>query len=364
MRSLLVPALPLALLLALSACKEPEPPREVIRPAQVWTVSDRPAAVETTFSGEIRARHEADLGFRVGGKVSERPVELGDEARAGDVLARLDIADLDLQLASSQANLKAAEAERVNAHNELSRLKPLYAQKFIGKSTLDNAQAALDAAVARVNASRAQVSLAENQAQYTELVADRAGVITQVGAEVGQVVAAGQPVFRIAYNGEREAHMRVGEATARALPIGTSVRVRLWSQPGALLEGRVREIAPATDATRSVLVKIALPGAPQDLRLGIAADILIPAAANRDARWLPASALFQQGPAAAVWVLGPDDRVALQSVEIEAFREDGLLVRGLAEGQRVIAAGVHMLSEGQQVRPVPYDGSFKVESGS
>ncbi|HET20450.1 MAG TPA: efflux RND transporter periplasmic adaptor subunit, partial [Chromatiales bacterium] len=250
MRTRRSPALPLALLLALTACKEPEPPREAVRPAQAWTVNDQLAATETTFSGEIRARHEADLSFRVGGKVSERRVELGDAVRAGQVLAKLDTADLDLQLASSRASLAAAEAELVNARNELARLRPLYAQKFVGKSALDSAQAAFDAAVARVNAARAQMNLSENQAQYTELLADRPGVITRVGVEVGQVVAAGQPALGIAYDGEREVHVRVGESTAQAMPVGTALRVRLWSAPDTPLEGRVREIAPTTDATR------------------------------------------------------------------------------------------------------------------
>jgi RND family efflux transporter MFP subunit len=357
-------ALPLVLLLVLAACKEPEPPREFIRPAQVWTVSGQASVAETAYSGEVRARHEAELGFRVGGKVSDRRVELGDAVRAGQVLAKLDTADLDLQLASSRASLAAAEADRINARNELARLKQLYEQKFIGKSALDNARAAFDAAEARVNAARAQVSLAENQALYTSLVADRPGVITRISAEVGQVVAAGQPVLGIAYDGEREVHVRVGEGTARIMPVGTPLRVRLWSAPDALLEGRVREIAPALDATRSVLVKVALPGAAEDLRLGIAADVLLPTAPGQDAHWLPASALFQQGPAAAVWVLGEDDRVSLQAVEVLAFLEDGLLVRGLAQGQRVVAAGVHMLSEGQAVRPVPYDGPFKADTAA
>lgn len=349
-------ALPLVLLLSLAACKEPEPPREVVRPAQIWTVSGQASIAETAYSGEVRARHEAELGFRIGGKVSDRRVELGDAVRTGQALAKLDTADLDLQLASSRANLAAAEADRINARNELARLKPLYEQKFIGKSALDHAQAAFDAAVARVNAARAHVSLAENQAQYTTLTADRPGVITWIGAEVGQVVAAGQPVLRIAYDSEREVHVRVGERTAQQMPVGTPVQVRLWSAPDTLLEGRVREIAPAADASRSVLVKVTLPAAPRGLRLGIAADVLLPTPPGQDVHWLPASALFQQGPAAAVWVVNPDHRVSLQTVEVLAFREDGLYVRGLKDGQQVVAAGVHMLAEGQTVHPVPYDG--------
>ncbi|MEF3193386.1 MAG: efflux RND transporter periplasmic adaptor subunit [Halothiobacillaceae bacterium] len=349
-------SLTLALALGLTACKETAPPAEVIRPAQVWTVSGQASATKLAYAGEVRARHEAELGFRVNGKISARRVELGDAVQPGQVLMELDAHDLQLQLAASRANLAAAEADRINARNELARLKPLYEQKFIGKSALDQAQAAFDAAVARVNAARAQVSLAENQAQYTTLTADRPGIITSIRAEAGQVVHAGQPVLRIAYDSEREVHVRVGERTAQQMPVGTPVQVRLWSAPDTLLEGRVREIAPAADTSRSVLVKVALPTAPQELRLGIAADVLLPAAPGQDAHWLPATALFQKGPAPAVWVVNPDHRVSLQTVEVLAFREDGLYVRGLKDGQQVVAAGVHMLAEGQTVHPVPYDG--------
>lgn len=352
-------SLTLALALGLTACKETAPPAEVIRPAQVWTVSGQAPGTEMAYAGEVRARHEAELGFRVNGKISARRVELGDAVQPGQALMELDAHDLQLQLAASRANLAAAEAARINARNELERLKSLYAQKFIGKSALDQAQAALDAAVARVNAARAQVSLAENQAQYTTLTADRPGIITSIRAEAGQVVQAGQPVLGIAYDGEREVHVRVGERTAQGMPVGTVVRVRLWSAPDTPLEGRVREIAPAADPSRSVLVKVALPAAPRELRLGIAADVLLPIAPSQDVHWLPATALFQKGPNPAVWVVNPDHRVSLQAVEVLAFREDGLYVRGVKEGQQVIAAGVHRLAEGQTVHPVPYDAPRK-----
>lgn len=350
--------LPLALLLSLSACKEPEPPAQVIRPAQVWTVSGQAEGVSATFSGEVKARHEADLAFRVGGKVKARQAEVGQMVEAGQVLARLDTADLELGLASARASLAAAEAERTNARRELDRLKPLHAQKFIGQSALDAAQAAFEAAEAKVNAARAQVNLSANQARYTDLVADKPGVITQIHAEVGQVVAAGTPVFHIAYDGEREVQVRVGETTASSLPPSMAVQVKLWSQPGTPLEGTVREVAPSTDATRSVLIKVSLKQPPADLRLGISADIALPASAASDQRWLPATALFQQGDKAAVWVFDANDSLHLAPVSVHAYREDGVLVSGLAAGTRILAAGVHAVTEGQQVRPIPYDGVF------
>lgn len=356
--------LPLALLASLAACKEQAPPEQVIRPAQVWTVNGQTASASATFSGEVKARYEADLAFRVAGKVKERLVELGQAVQAGQVLARLDTADLDLNLASARANLAAAEADLTNAKNELARLQPLYQQKFIGKSTLDTAQATRDATEARVNAARAQMKLSANQAQYTDLIADKPGVITQINAEVGQVVAAGAPAFHIAYDGEREVQVRVGETTAGALQAGAPVTVKLWSQPDVPLDGSVREVAPATDATRSVLVKVSLKQPPADLRLGISADISLPTTSSGNQHWLPATALFQKGSQTAVWLIGADGTLHLQPVSVITYREDGVLVSGLEPGAKVIAAGVHTVMDGQTIRAIPYDGNFSTQAGS
>ncbi|MEW6765047.1 MAG: efflux RND transporter periplasmic adaptor subunit [Pseudomonadota bacterium] len=349
--------LPLVLLLALSACKEPEPPAQVIRPAQVWTVGEQSTIGATTFSGEIRARHEAELAFRVGGKVAQRLIETGQHVATGEVLARLDTADLELSLASARANLAAAEADLANGEQELARLRPLHQQKFIGKSVLDSAQAARDAAAARVSAARAQMNLSANQARYTELRADKPGVITATALEAGQVVATGAPVIRMAYDGEREAHVRVGETTAQALQPGSAVQVTLWAQADQTLAGRVREIAPATDATRSFLVKVSLLEPPTDLRLGMTANVSLPASAAQDTHTLPASALFQRERDAAVWVLDADDTLHLRPVSVLSYRQDGVLVSGLEPGERLLAAGVHTVTEGQKVRPIPYDGT-------
>ncbi|MEW6445390.1 MAG: efflux RND transporter periplasmic adaptor subunit [Pseudomonadota bacterium] len=355
LKALLVMAAPLLL----GACKEEPPAAKNVRPAQVWTVGESGPSTANTFSGEVKARHEADLAFQVGGKVAQRLIETGQSVRPQQVLARLDTSDLDLGLASARANLAAAEADLSHAEKELARLKPLYAQKFIPKSTLDGAQASRDATAARVHAARAQMKLSDNQARYTELRADRAGIITHVGLETGQVVAAGAPVLRIAYDGEREVHVRVGETSAQTLHHGDSVQVTLWAHADQPLAGRVREIAPATDITRSFLVKVSLLAPPTELRLGMSADIVIPASTAPDTHALPASALFQRGRETAVWVLDEGHRAHLHPVAVQSFHENGVRVRGLAPGARVIAAGTHTISAGQEVRPLPYDGLFR-----
>lgn len=347
----------IALLLTLNACQEPETTASVIRPAQVWTVTDTHTANTLTFSGETQARLEADLAFRVGGKVIKRHVDPGDTVKAGQVLASLDTADVALNLSSTRANLAAAEADLTNAQAELTRIRELHRKQFIGQSALDNAQAAHDAAQARVTAAQAQLKLSGNQAGYTELVADQDGIITQVHTEAGQVVAAGTPVVHIAYAGEREVHIRVGETTAQTLQTGTLTDITLWSQPDKVLQGKVREISPAADATRSFLVKISLLNPPDGLRLGVTADVKLPISATQAARWLPASALFQQAQQTAVWVVGADNQVTLRPITVLAYQHDGISVSDLPVGTTVIAAGVHKLSAGQVINPIPYDGA-------
>lgn len=348
-------------LVMLAACKESAPMVEFTRPAQVWTVSETYAPPERRYAGELRARFEADLAFRVGGKVVERQVELGQKVRAGQVLARLDAADLELALAAARAELAGAEADQLNAQQELARIQGLYTQKFLGKSALDAAIAARDAASARVNALRAQSKQSGNQAQYSALLASKPGVITAVNVELGQVVAAGAPVLRMAYDGEREVHLRVGEASAQAftqaMQQGQHVTISFWSRPGETWEGAVREIAPMADTTRSVLVKVNVPQLPDGLPLGITAQASLPMQDAPGAVWLPSSALFQQAGKPAVWILDAGNAAQLHAVTVLRYEHDGVVVRGLAPGSKVVAQGVHTLSVGQVVRPAAYDGS-------
>lgn len=352
-----LPALaPLLLLLALAACKEPETTPQIIRPAQVWIVSDQYGQSTLSWTGEVKARYEADLSFRVAGKVTSRHVESGDTVKEGQILASLDTADLNLNLANARAGVAAAEADLTHAKAELARVAELHRKQFIGQAALDTAQAAHDAATAKVASARAQLKLSGNQAAYTELLAGQPGIITQINVESGQVVAAGQPVAHIAYDGEREVQIRVGETTAQTLKTGTVTNVKLWSQPDKAFQGKVREVSPSTDATHSFLVKISLLNPPDDLRLGVTADVSLPDAQARDANWLPASALFQQGQQTAVWVVGADQQVQLQAVNLLAYHEEGVTVSGLQPGTQVIAAGIHKLSAGQTINPVPYDG--------
>ncbi|MDD5392599.1 MAG: efflux RND transporter periplasmic adaptor subunit [Thiothrix sp.] len=346
----------LALLASLAACKESEAPAAPIRPAQVWTVTDQTTASNVSYSGEIKARFEADLSFRVSGKIMAREAEAGDSVKAGQVLAHLDTTDLNLNTQAAQAAARAALSDQATAKAELARNRELFQKNFISKAALEAYINRYNAAESSAKAATAQFDLAQNQSGYSDLKADKDGVITTFSAESGQVVAAGQPVAHIAYDGEREAYIRIGENTAKTLTAGTLVNIKLWSQPDTAFQGKVREISPATDVTRSFLVKISLLNPPEGVRLGATADISLPAARTQETNWLPASALFQQSKQAAVWVMGADHQVHTQAVNVIAYGEDGVIVSGLQAGAQVIAAGIHKLSEGQTITPIPYDG--------
>ena len=347
----------------LLACQETTIPEKVIRPAQVWQVSEQntqqPQA--TVYSGEVKARFEADLAFRVAGKLLQRKVDTGDTVKAGAILATLDPADLKLNIQAAQANVRAAISEQDTAKSELDRNNALFEKNFLSKANLESYINRYNAAQANVKAAQAQLDIAQNQASYTVLHSDKAGIITAVNAEAGQVVAAGQAIAHIAYDGEREVHIRVGENTAKSLVTDTLVKVKLLAQATQPFQGRVREVSPATDATRSFLVKIRMLNPPDDLRLGMTAEVSIPTTTPSNTlattqHWIPASALFQQGQNTAVWVLGQDHQVQLQAVTVVAYQTEGVTISGINSGTQIIAAGVHKLSAGQTINPVPYDG--------
>ena len=337
-RSLPLVALAASALL-LAACNEPEAPPAVPKLVRTLKVSPGGTAADArTYSGEVRARIETTLGFRIGGKLVERRVDVGATVKAGQVLARSDAADTALQVAQ-------AEAQRALASAELSRYRDLRAKNFISASALDAKETAFKAA-------DAQAGLAKNQASYTALVADKPGVIGQVLAEPGQVVGAGQAVLRMAPDGEREIAIAVPESELAALHPGQAAEVELWAN-AAKIAGRLREIAPAADpVTRTYAVRVALKDADPRLPLGMSATVRFAAAADASARIVvPLAAVYQKDKRPAVWQVGADGSVSLLPVTVEAYRDDGAVISsGLTGGEQIVAAGVNRLAAGEKVR--------------
>lgn len=335
----------------LSACSRPAPLDEPVRAVKVVTVGIGPRQSALEFSGEVRPRIESRLGFRVGGQIIRRHVELGQPVRRGQVLAQVDPRDYQLAADAARAQLNAAQTHRDLTAADFKRFKELKEQNFISGAELERREATLKAAQAQVDQAQAQLAMQRNQGGYTNLVADAAGVVTGIEAEPGQVVSAGQTVLRVAQSGRRDAVFSVPEDKLAAIRLGTSVQVRVW--PGqTLLPGKVREVSASADpVTRTYLVKVGLEGR-EVPPLGATVTVL-PSSSQPDGGLikLPSSALRQEGQGTAVWVLDSASMtVRLQPVQIAtADGNEAVVTSGLQPGMQVVAAGVHMLSPGQRV---------------
>jgi multidrug efflux system membrane fusion protein len=278
--------------------------------------------------------------------------------KKGQVLARLDAQDANLNMLAARATLASAESDLEYARAELARYQDLLAKKFVSQGVYDQKENAFKAAAAKRDAAHAQAGVSGNQAVYTTLTADADGVVTAINAEPGQVLSAGQPVVRIARLGEKDAVISVAENQLLQVKANPAAKIALWASPGKLYSGRVREIAAAADAaTRTYTVKVAIEDADEQLRWGMSANVGFPAGAGGQVIVLPMSALTQTddnaGAEPAVWIVGADGRVKLVPVTVSRYAEEGVIVQsGLSGGETVVTAGVHKLLPGQQVKPM------------
>ena len=341
--------------LLLAACDHAPPPESAPKPALVVTVGGRTSDAPTILVGEVRSRYETGQGFRINGKIVERYLDVGASVSKGQVIAKLDNIDSGLSTQAAQAQVSAAEAELALAEAELERHRQLYQRKFVSHQALDVQEAQFKAAAARVNQVRAQAAVTGNQARYTQLQADRDGVITEIRAEPGQVVSAGEVVVRIAVPDTLEVAIAVPESRMNGVAVGTPAEIRLWADPGTVYRGKVREVAPSADSvTRTFQIRVALEDGGRPLRMGMTAGVRFYHQDNRDFL-LPLSAVTQRDGQPVVWVVdGRNGQVQPRVVGTGMFREDGVLISGgLAAGEQVVVAGVHTLVPGQIVRPVP-----------
>ena len=341
-----------ACLVGLSACKPPDNRPEPVRAVKLIQIqtSDVHAGVE--FAGEVRARVESRLGFRVGGKLVQRPVEVGQRVAAGQLLALIDAQDYQLAAQAAQAQVSAAQSQRDLAAADFKRFEALTAQNFISGAELERREAVLKSSEAALNQAKAQAQAQGNQAGYARLTASHAGVITAIEAEVGQVVSAGQPIVRLAHDGPRDAAFAVSEQLALGLKIGQSMTATLLST-GQPLKGKIRELAASADpVTRTYAVKLALE-ASANLPLGATVNVYSASMGSSQAEVikLPTSALRQEGAGSAVWVLDEANMtVDLKPVHVATVDGNQVVISGgLQAGQKVVSAGVHVLTPGQKV---------------
>jgi RND family efflux transporter MFP subunit len=345
--------------LALAGCHER--PAAAPAPRPVVAVAIHPDGIppEATLPGDIEARYSTPLSFRVGGKIIERNVRLGDMVKSGQVLARLDPSDLQRSLANAQAQLDAAQHRLVYAKQQLDRDRAQADEKLIAPAQLEQTQDAYASAASQRDAAAAQLALARNQLSYAVLVADHAGSITAEQADTGQNVSAGQAVYSLAWSGDIDVVCDAPESALASLAAGTAAEVTLPALPGTRFAAKVREIAPAADpASRTYRVKLTLAAPDPRVRLGMTAQIAfasMPAHTGPHPFTLPVTSLFHDGNAPAVWVVrAGTDTLELRRVSVGRYDERTFSVTtGLRDGERVVYQGVHTVSAGEHVRVVP-----------
>jgi RND family efflux transporter MFP subunit len=393
-------AVALAGLVMLSACSKQAPPAPAPRPVVAVAVhADGNATAAASLPGEVQARYSTPLSFRVGGKIIERRVRLGDVVKNGQILARLDPADAQKNAAGAQAQLDAAQHSFVYAKQQLDRDQAQAKENLIAPAQLEQTTNAYASAAAQRDQARQQAALSKDQLRYTTLVADHAGVITAEQADTGQNVSAGQAVYNLAWSGTIDVVCDVPESALAALSVGQTARVTLAALPGRSFSARVRELSPAADPqSRTYRARLTLDNPGTEVRLGMTADIALaaPSASNASASQrsvftVAATALFHDGTQPAVWVVRPLDgapagggaagvgisgaatsgagasgaatpntatsntgTLELRRVTVTRYNERTIVIgQGLKEGERVVLQGVHTVTAGEKVHVIP-----------
>ncbi|NWK77280.1 efflux RND transporter periplasmic adaptor subunit [Aquitalea sp. LB_tupeE] len=341
-----------ALTLLLSACQQHDNSVEEIRPVRITTAGTPGSQPSDSFAGQIRARTETDLAFRIGGKIIAKLVNSGEHVKKGQVLARLDPSDTSLDISAKQAQLAAAESDLAQQQLNLQRYQQLLAKQFISQAQVDSQQNGVNAARAKRDEARAQLSASRNQGSYTQLLADADGIISQISAEPGQVVAAGQPVASLAHDGEREAAIQVPENALQQVRQQKQFAVTLWAGQQQFA-GSLRELAGDADpATRTYAARISLPHA-SALALGQTVTVTLSGngASQTQSLRLPLTALLDEQGKHYVWVV--DDktlRVSRRPVVVQRIDSQSVTLQGgVRPGEKVVSAGVHLLHDQQRV---------------
>jgi RND family efflux transporter MFP subunit len=336
----------------LAGCGRHAPPAPLVRPVQTVVVHYGSSGEPVSLSGQIQAQNQANLAFRIGGRLIERRVSIGDTVTPGEIVARIESQDPENSLRSAQADLAAGQATLVQARNNEARYRALVASGVVSRAQYDDAQQQLAAAQSRVTAAEAAVRTARDNVGYTELRSNVAGVVTAKGAEPGEVVQAGQMVVQVAQKGGKDAVFNVPASLMRESPKNPTVAIALADDSTITTTGHVREVSPQADpATGTYLVKVGLDNPPDTMRLGatvVGSVTLSPEPLVS----VPGTALIEVEGRPAVWIVDPATHtVVARAVTVLRYDAAAAVIgSGLRNGDRVVTAGTHALRPGQQVK--------------
>ncbi|MDM1736826.1 efflux RND transporter periplasmic adaptor subunit [Acinetobacter towneri] len=310
---------------------------------------------QKSYAGEVQARQQTALAFRVAGQVTQRFADVGDQVKVGQVLAKLDVQDAALQLNAARAQLESAQSAAKIASDELQRFQQLLPMNAVSRSQYDAVKNQYQHAMAQLKQAQSNYAVSSNQTDYNQLRATKNGVITERNIEVGQVLAAGQVAYQLAIDGEREVVIGVPEQAVGEIRVGQEATVSLWSQPDTRFAGTVREISPAADQSRTFKVKVALREGNAQIQLGQSARVFLTRQANQGL-YVPLSSVSATGQQAFVLVLQPDSTVRQIPVTLGAYGRDSVpVLSGLQPQDYVVMGGVHLLRDRQKIHPINRD---------
>lgn len=337
--------------ITLLGCSKEQPSVEPIP----YVMVEQPATShleQKSYAGDIQAKQQTALAFRVGGQIIERYVDVGDQVKVGQILAKLDVKDAQLQLNSARAQLESATSAAKLANDELKRFQQLLPINAVSRSQFDAVKNQYDSANAALKQAQSNYDVTANQTAYNQLLANKNGVITERNIEIGQVISAGQPAYQLALNGDREVVIGVPEQAISSIRVGQEAWVTLWSKPEDKFAAYVREISPAADQSRTFSVKVALKEGPSVIQLGQSARVFF----NQEiqnALSVPLSSVSATENQAYVWVVKSDQTLKKVPVTLGTYGRDYVpVLSGLDVGQWVVVGGVHLLHEKQKIKPV------------
>jgi RND family efflux transporter MFP subunit len=340
------------ILLMLTACGRDDLPAKPPAVVKTRTVILENQEALDVYSGHVRSRYESRLSFQVGGKIKKRHVNLGQAVKAGDRLMELDPKDIEESVRRDAARLEAASVALALARADYQRYDNLRKAGTVSQSVYDQYKTALEAAEQTLLQAEAQCNQSLHALEYATLIADADGFISLVEAEAGQVASAGQTMMTLVWDEDWEVEIDVPENKISGLSLGQKALVEFWALPELTIGGHIREIAPVADQmTRTFLIRVVLDSRPPEIRLGMTAGVRLSAAAEKppEAR-LPTAAIHQTGEQSCVWLVKEGTLVSKPVVLGGYIGNQVRVLDGLVDGDVVVVAGVHKLSDGQKVR--------------
>lgn len=307
---------------------------------------------QKSYAGDVQAKQQTALAFRVGGQIVERYVDTGDRVKIGQILAKLDVKDAQLQMNSARAQLESAQSAAKVAADEFKRFQQLLPINAVSRSQYDAVKNQYDSANAALKQAQSNYDVSANETGYNQLVANKNGVITERNIEVGQVISAGQPAYQMAIDGDREVVIGVPEQAISSIKVSQDAWITLWSKPNDKFAAYVREISPAADQSRTFSVKVALKEGQSAIQLGQSARVFF-SQNIQNILSVPLSSVSATENQAYVWVVNPNQTLHKVNVTLGAYGRDSVpVLSGLQAGQWVVVGGVHLLREKQKIKPV------------